>query len=114
MASLQDIVNEATGGMSGPQSRPQSMVPVQGPVQPTEPIPSPFTPTPSSEPAMISSSQGARIVDDTAKQLAELKGEPVEDTTKTETGSLNIGAPGTPGVETPAPTEEKKSEDFVT
>lgn len=113
MPSLQDIVNNATGGTSGPQSRPQSMIPVQGPVQPTEQPPAPFTPTGSSEPAMISSTQGARVVDDTAKQLAQLKGEPVEDTTKTETGSLNIGAPGTPGVTTP-PAEEKKTEDFVT
>lgn len=113
MVTLQDIVNESTGSMRGPQSRPQSMIPVQGPVQPTE-TPAPFTPTTSSEPAIISSSQGASIVDKTNQQLQELKGTPPEETTgadgtQKETGSLAIGMP-----ETPAPTEEKKQEDYVT
>jgi len=60
--------------------------------------PSPVTTT-ASEPAIISSSQGSKVVDQAQQQLTQLKGEPVTPTetpvepVATETGSLSIGAP---------------------
>jgi hypothetical protein len=112
MPSLQDIVNKATGGVSGPQSVPQSRIPVQGPIQPT---PEPVAPTPASEPSIISSSQGGRVVNETAKQLAAVEGAPPVDpttgeTTK-ETGAITTGAPD---IKTAPPTTETKQEDYVT
>lgn len=102
MASLQDIVDKVTGGQDGPMSYN-----VQGPVQQV-------SPTPATEPAIISSSQGASVVDKTSKQLAELQGTPEQtDTTKTETGSLAIGKPETTPIETAAPIDTK-SQDYVT
>lgn len=106
MPSLQDIVDKVTGGVAGPQSRPQSMIPVQGPVQPT--------PTSASEPSIISSSQGGRVVDNTAKQLAAIEGMPAIETTNETTKETNAITTGTPDIKTAPPAEDKKQEDYVT
>lgn len=105
MATLQDIVNQSTGGKDAPMSYN-----VQGPIQPL-----------ASEPSLISSSQGASVVENTNSQLNDLAAKsstqmPVEtttptDTTKTETGSLSIGKDET----TPAaPEPTTTTEDYVT
>lgn len=108
--NLKEIA-EKSGITVGPRS-----VFRQGPVQQTDTT-TPFTTTASNEPAIISSSQGASIVDKNTQRLRELKGtlpEPEKvttvngtDTTKTETGSLAIGRP-----EDTKP--DKTKEDYVT
>lgn len=77
---------------------------------PFQPVSTETTPAaPATEPAMISSAQGAKVVEDTQKRLdAVAPPEPV----KPETGSLAIGAPEP--VTTPEAPKIEVKQDFVT
>jgi hypothetical protein len=85
--------------------------PASTPTTPPEPT---TTPTPTSEPAMISSAQGSKVVADTQKRLDTIAPPELATTeaTKTETGSLSIGAPETPT--TPEKPKVDVKQDFVT